>query len=222
MVTATPVRPGPLDADVALWLVDLAADDDALTAAEARLTPVEVARAHRGTPAVHRRRVLLRAALRSALGSELGIPPGQVPIGTSPAGRPHLAVRGSLLDVSCSASGAVGVVAVGRGRRVGVDVELVAPWSSDVLDEGWLSPGERRALTGLPVTARPLAVTRCWTQKEAVLKATGTGLRADPATVVTPVGRATGAVAGWEIRDVQVPDGWVASLAVTPEEETPR
>jgi len=125
------------------------------------------------------------------------------------------------LDASCSASGPLGVVAVGRGHRVGVDVERVAPWTPDVLDEGWLDGSERLALTRLPVGARPLAVTRAWTQKEAVLKARGTGLQDDPAATVTVVGQAEGLVAGWTVRDVPVPDGWVASLAVARNEETP-
>jgi 4'-phosphopantetheinyl transferase len=93
-------------------------------------------------------------------------------------------------------------------------VEQVAPWSPDVLDERWLSRTEQLALTGLRPEDRPVAVTRAWTQKEAVLKARGTGLRDDPAAAVTVIGRPEGTVAGWEISDVPVPEGWVASLAV--------
>jgi 4'-phosphopantetheinyl transferase len=204
-------------------LVDLAVGNDALARAESSLTPAEVARARRGTPAVHRRRVLLRAALRSALGAELGMDPARVPLGATPAGRPYLAVvaGGASLDVSCSASGDLGVVAVGRGRRIGVDVENVAPWSPDVLDEGWLCASERHTLTRLPTADRAVAITRCWTQKEAVLKARGVGLREDPVGTVTAVGRMDGNVAGWQIRDVPVPHGWVASLAFALEKEIP-
>jgi 4'-phosphopantetheinyl transferase len=204
-------------------LVDLAVGDGPLARAESWLTPAELARARRGTPAVHRRRVLLRAALRSALGAELGMEPRRVPLGTTPAGRPYLAAvtDGASLDVSCSASGDLGVVAVSRGRRIGVDVEVVAPWSPDVLDEGWLCDSERHTLSRLTAADRAVAVTRCWTQKEAVLKARGTGLREDPAAIVTVVGHTDGDVAGWHIRDVRVPHGWVASLAAAPEKEIP-
>ncbi|SNS73127.1 4'-phosphopantetheinyl transferase superfamily protein [Geodermatophilus pulveris] len=201
-------------------LVDLAAGGDALARAAAVLDPAELARARRGRPAVHRRRVLLRAALRAALADELGVAPGAVPLHADPSGRPRVGVPG--LDASCSASGALGVVAVGRRCRVGVDVQAVAPWTDDVLDEGWLARAEQEALTRLPAGARPLAATRAWTQKEAVLKARGTGLRADPSATVTVVGRAEGVVAGWTVRDVPVPDGWVASLAVARDEETRR
>jgi 4'-phosphopantetheinyl transferase len=199
-----------------ITLVDLT-DDAALPSAEAWLTPDERARARRGTPAVHRRRVLLRSALRAALGAELGLAPDRVPLAVTPLGRPVVAAPGDL-DVSCSASDGLGVVAVGRGR-IGIDVETVAPWSAGVLDEGWLDAGEQRALTRLPDGDRALAATRCWTQKEAVLKARGTGLRGDLAATVTVVGRTDGAVAGWHVHDVPVPHGWVASLAVAPQDK---
>jgi 4'-phosphopantetheinyl transferase len=206
--------------DVAVRLVDLA-DDAAVAAAEACLTPVEVARSRRGTPVVHRRRVLLRAALRAALAEHLRLDPRDVPLATTPAGRPHLALEGTRLDASCSASGGLGLVAVGLRCRVGIDVEAVTAWSDDVLGEGWLAPAEQRALAALAPADRPVPAARAWTQKEAVLKARGTGLRDDPAAVVTAVGRPDGAVAGWEVRDVPVPEGWVASLATGPEEELP-
>jgi len=202
---------------VAVHTVDLTAGDEAVARAEPLLTADELARARRGTPEVYRRRVLLRAALRSALGTELGLPPRAAPLWTSPAGRPCPGVPG--LDANCSAAGALGLVVVGRGRRVGVDVEQVAPWSPDVLDEGWLSPDERRALTGLPLAGRAEAVTRAWTRKEAVLKARGTGLLDDPSTVVTRMGRPQGLLSGWAVDDLPVPPGWVASLAVGPSEE---
>lgn len=207
-------------ADVAVRLVDLGADDEATARAASVLTPAELARARRGAPAVHRRRVLVRAALRVALAAELGEAPGAVPLRTAPSGRPVVGVSG--LHVSCSASGVLGLVAVGRDCRIGVDLEQVTPWTPDVLGEGWLSPVEQRALARLPATARAVATTRAWTQKEAVLKARGTGLLEDPRTVVPPIGQQAGTVAGWSVRDVPVPDGWVASLAVAANEETPR
>jgi 4'-phosphopantetheinyl transferase len=163
--------------------------------------------------------VLLRAALRTALSAALRIDPACVPLAATAAGRPFVAMEGRSLDVSCSASAGIGVVVVARGHRVGVDIQQVAPWSAGVLDEGWLAVNERQALATLPLEARPEATTRAWTQKEAVLKARGTGLLDDPAAVVTPVGRPTGVIAGWTVESLHVPAGWVASLAVGPLEE---
>ncbi len=212
-----PARP----ADVAVTLVDLAADDDGLARAESVLSPAELARARRGTPAVHRRRVLLRAALRTALAAELGTGPGEVPLTAGALGRPQLPA-GTGLDAGCSAAGALGLVAVGRGCRLGVDVEPVAPWTAAVLDEGWLAPVEQQQLATLPARDRALAATRAWTRKEAVLKGRGAGVRGGLAATVTGVGHAPVTVGGWSVRDVPVPDGWVASLATALDEETPR
>lgn len=214
----SPTVASPVDG-VDIRLVDLALDDRAVARAETSLTRTEITRARRGTPPVHRRRVLLRAALRSALGAELGMEPAGVPLRVAPTGRPF--VDGVAVDVSCSASGLLGVVALSRGRRIGVDVEAVSPWSPEALEEGWLSPGERQALIELSLSGRAEAATRSWTQKEAVLKARGTGLRADPAGTVTTIGRPDTVVAGWEIRDVPVPQGWIASIAVAPRQGVP-
>jgi 4'-phosphopantetheinyl transferase len=198
-------------------VVDLLADGAVVLRAEAVLSPAELDRARRGVPAVHRRRVLLRAALRSALADELGTDAASVSLTTTPAGRPYVPGADGV-DVSCSASGDVGVV-VGR---VGVDVQQIEPWRPDVLDEGWLTGAEQAALADLPDEARPAALTRAWTQKEAVLKARGTGLTEPPAEPETVIGRPAGRIDGWQVSDVPVPRGWVASLALDagPDEET--
>jgi 4'-phosphopantetheinyl transferase len=216
-----PARPPARPVGVVLTLVDLVAGDDELQRAETLLSPAELVRARRGTPDVHRRRVLLRAALRAALAAELGTGPAEVPLTTGALGRPQLP-EDTGLDAGCSAAGALGLVAVGRGCRLGVDVEPVAPWTPAVLEEGWLAPAEQQELAALPPRDRPLAATRAWTRKEAVLKGRGAGLHGGLAATVTGVGHAPVTVAGWSVRDVPVPDGWVASLATAPDEETPR
>jgi 4'-phosphopantetheinyl transferase len=204
--------------DLHVRLVDLTDRADAVARAETLLTAAEVARARRGTPDVHRRRVLLRAAARAALGAVLGIDPREVPLATSPAGRPYLPGWPDV-DVNCSASAGLGLVAIAQDQRVGVDLERVVPWSPSVLDEGWLAGEERTAMESLPLAARAEASARAWTRKEAVLKARGTGLLDDPSAVVTPVGRPAGVLEGWALCDLPVPRGWLASLAVGPREE---
>jgi 4'-phosphopantetheinyl transferase len=215
---ARPRAPRPHPVGVAVRLVDLTVGAADVARAAADLTAAELARAHRGTAVVRRRRILLRSALRRALAAELDVLPARVPIATTAAGRPHVAGRPDL-DANCSASAGLGLVVVARGRRVGIDVERLAPWSADVLDEGWLAESEREELQRLDPGARGGAATRCWTRKEAVLKARGRGLLDDPASVVTGVARPAATVPGWALHDVGVPRGWVASLAVGPVHE---
>lgn len=198
-----------------VWRLDLADPAWDVAGAAELLSPTEQGRGHRGTPEVRRRRVLLRAGLRVVLGSAWGVPPVDLPL-VERDGRPVLpALAGRpRLRVSCSASGHVGLIAVAEATAVGIDVQrhddgdaLAAP------AEGWLSAAEQAALARLPRAERLLAVTRCWTHKEAVLKGLGTGLRRDPATVETPVG-AAGRIGPWAVAAVPVPDGYVATLAL--------
>jgi 4'-phosphopantetheinyl transferase len=202
--------------------VDLAVPTDVVAAAVRCLSPSERVRAERGTPPVFRRRVLVRAALRAELGEILGTSPGEVPL-VERDGRPELAPGQTVgdLDANCSASADLGLVAVACGARVGVDIERLAdpaPARAEdpldaAVDEGWLAPGEVSAIRMLSPGEREVALSRCWTQKEAVLKGDGVGLRIPPSTVVTPV-RSHGRSGQWKLLAVDVPDGYVASLAL--------
>lgn len=104
------------------------------------------------------------------------------------------------LHVSTASSGGLSVVAV-ADVLVGVDVERADATRFEGFDEVVLAPGE--------VAATPHERAVLWTRKEAVLKATGEGLRTDPRTVdvTTPSDR-------WRFHDVEVPEGWVAVAAV--------
>jgi hypothetical protein len=90
------------------------------------------------------------------------------------------------LYVSVAHGGAWVVVAVTALAPVGVDVEPVArDLDVDGLAAQVLAPAERDVLDGLAAAeARRRALLTWWTRKEAVLKATGDGLRIDPRDVV--------------------------------------
>ncbi len=201
--------------------VDLVVPPAEVAAARRLLSPAELCYADRGSPSVRDRRVLLRAALRSLAGHVLDLSPAAVPL-AAPPGRPRLLLP--TVDLSCSASAGVGVVAVAYGVRVGVDVERVAGATlAEVAEEAWLAPVELAALAALPVLQQAEALTRCWTQKEAVLKGLGVGLHGDPRTVLTPVPhRGHGSISDWQLTPVAVPAGWVASLAVRPAAAVPQ
>ncbi|WP_308123275.1 4'-phosphopantetheinyl transferase family protein [Modestobacter marinus] len=195
-----------------VWRVDLADPAWDVERESRLLAPAERARADLGVPAVRTRRVLVRSALRRVLGGVLDLPAGRVPL-ESVDGRPVVAGAADL-HVSCSASGDVGLVAVSAGVPVGVDVQRHDPGEAcRAFAEDWLSTEERTALAALPAGERLVAVTRCWTQKEAVLKGIGVGLRRPPGSVDTPV-RASGRVGDWVLAPVAVPRGCVASVAV--------
>ncbi len=199
-----------------LWIrrLDLGRPDWDLQAAASLLTAEELRRAAAGDPAVRRRRVLMRAALRILLGDVLGLDPGAVPLARA-GGKPELLddAGRAFPGVSTSTSGTVGLVAVARRHRIGIDVERVAETDlGAVTDERWLSAAEQAGIALLPAGRRPAAITRAWVQKEAVLKGEGVGLAADPARVVTPLAD-HGRIGRWDIAPVVAPEGYVAGLA---------
>jgi len=199
-----------------VWIrrIDLGDVRAATSAMASHLSEDERRRADRGVPAVRQRRILLRAGLRQFLGELLDLQPHRVPL-VEDDGRPHLPTTRQDLHLSCSASGRVGLVAVSPGWAVGVDVELHRDdGARAALDEGWLDPAEERRLLQLAPSGRSQAVTRCWTQKEAVLKGLGLGLHRHPRTVRTPVAP-SGRCEGWWLEPVAVAHGHVATVAVS-------
>ncbi len=75
--------------------------------------------------------------------------------------------------------------AVGRGRDVGVDVQVPAPVGDRLLRLCCL-PGDADALAALPEDARRLGFARVFAVQEACVKALGEGLSGRPWTVPVP------------------------------------
>ncbi len=186
-----------------------------------RTAHADPAGAGRGTPA--ERRAVVRTALRELLGETLGMDPADVPLADRP-GRPALdgSVDWHELDMGCSTSGDVGLVAVVRGGRLGIDVQRIVEEDVETAHaEGWLAECERDRIAALPRRMQAAAVARAWAQKEAVLKGRGVGLRADLAATVTSPGE-SGHVAEWTLAPVPVPAGYVACVAYRPLERPAR
>lgn len=124
------------------------------------------------------------ALVRTVLGTLLDVAPGAVRLDRTcpdcdrPHGRPAPRHAGDL-DCSVSHSGDRVAVAVTRGARIGVDVERVLPVPGlDRLVTQVLAPTELAAWGRCPAPLRDFYTY--WTRKEAVLKATGWGLRVAP------------------------------------------
>lgn len=122
------------------------------------------------------------ALLRVAAAHHLGAAPGEIVIERrcSSCDRPHGKPRisGTDLEVSLSHTSRYVVCAVTRHHPVGIDVEDGAALiDDDLLAENILAPPELSAYRLLPAGRRRAALLTWWTRKEAVLKATGDGLR---------------------------------------------
>jgi 4'-phosphopantetheinyl transferase len=105
------------------------------------------------------------------------------------------------MELSLSHSGRWAVVAVGRGAPVGVDVErLAGPFDPARLAARVLSAAELASYRGLAATRQRRAFVTYWTRKEAVLKATGEGLRVPPAALTVSPPRARPRLLDWSGR----------------------
>jgi len=121
-----------------------------------------------------------RGMLRTLLGSYLGVGPELVSFQTSELGKPSLSgerAQSSLHFNLSHTAGAV-VVAVCLDREIGADVERVRQdFDVDDIAGKFFSPSEQKALRSFaPGQSRVDAFFRCWTRKEAWLKARGSGL----------------------------------------------
>ncbi|MDH2424466.1 4'-phosphopantetheinyl transferase superfamily protein [Sphaerisporangium sp. TRM90804] len=137
-----------------------------------------------------RRRFLTGAwLLRTTAAGHLGIAPEKVvvdrrcPDCDKYHGKPVVVNARTPLHVSVSHSADRVVVALTEAGPVGVDVERIPTAPVEELVRIGLAAEEREIVLGLPEELRHAAFTHYWGCKEAVLKATGHGLRVPPAKV---------------------------------------
>ena len=119
-----------------------------------------------------------RALARIAIGRLLDRSPESLRFSYNDFGKPHLSddlnKRG--LQFNVSHSGQVVLVALTTNRRVGVDVERVrSDLNIDGIAGRFFSSREQAYLAALPLDLRYDAFFRCWSQKEAFIKARGEG-----------------------------------------------
>lgn len=170
-----PPEPGPglEQGEVHVWAVPLSG---AVEAYEGLLSAEEIDRVERFRFADHRRRYTIsRGALRIILAGYSGASPEALRFGVGRRGKPHLEGRDDL-QFNLSHSGHLAMVAVGT-RPVGIDLEKVRSLEScrDIARRHF-SESEFADLEGLAEDERLMGFYRCWTRKEAYIKALGEGL----------------------------------------------
>ncbi len=165
---------------VHLWPFSLASTS-ATSAKEAKLLSADEAkRAARFHFARDRRGFIAgRAALRRILAHYLETDPAALRFSYGPAGKPKLCGPqvGKELNFNLSHSVGWGLLAVTRGREIGVDLELIrADDDLAAVARRFFAPAETADLAGFAPPLHEQAFCACWTRKEALLKAFGAGL----------------------------------------------
>ncbi|HEV2395658.1 MAG TPA: 4'-phosphopantetheinyl transferase superfamily protein [Candidatus Sulfotelmatobacter sp.] len=164
--------------EVHVWEFPLRISGSALAALEKCLSKDEQVRMRR----FHAQRDGQRFAaahgmLRSILAAYTGCPRSQLEFITSEFGKPRLAGSNSALRFNLSHSRERALLGVRRDREIGVDIEAIKQdVECEKLAKRFFSDREQETLLQMNGEAQIRAFFRCWTCKEAFLKAQAVGL----------------------------------------------
>ena len=220
---AAPAELPALERTVHVWAVPL---DDArvdLDGGRELLSPDERERAARFHFEQHRRRYLIaHIALHWILSRYLQIDPAQLSFELGSNGKPKLtaALASNGVEFNLSHSNEMALLAVNRIGEVGVDIEYVKPdFKFEEIAERFFTAREATALRELPSELQRQAFFKCWTCKEAFLKAKGTGLSGKLDEVEITLGAADQVqiradVPGWSLAELNSIDAYQAALVV--------
>jgi 4'-phosphopantetheinyl transferase len=165
-----------------------------------------------------RRYAVAHAALRSILAGYLRVHPLNLRFSFGPTGKPRLASDDLAFNLSHSHE--MALIAVTQTGEIGIDIEWVDPdFAFEDVAQRFFTSREVRALTSLPGHLQRQAFYKCWTSKEAYLKAKGTGLSGelDEVKIVTGPDGAVyvyGTVPEWTLVGLNSITGYEAALVV--------
>jgi 4'-phosphopantetheinyl transferase len=186
-----------------IWL-DLDRSSQVVDELGALLNPDERARVARLATPLERSRATVRLGRRrEVLGEVFALAPEKVVTRYLANGQPHaISPLGDTLEISASHRDDLGLIALARESKVGVDVEATFELPDPDQFAQWVTAAEElREINELTLAERPAACLRLWTRKEAYLKATGEGI-------------------GGGLRHVRVPldtDAWAESFRPVPD-----
>ena len=176
----------------------------------------------------HRRFIAARGQLRMILGRYTGVDPKALTFSYGPRGKPILSHprRTPTLSFNLSHSGEMALAAVTHERAVGVDLEeMRVLQDAEAIADRFFSPRESSVLRALPEKERLEGFYRCWTCKEAYVKATGDGLARPTESFDVAFGRGEAAqllsverepdeAARWSMAALAPAPGYVGAIAV--------
>ncbi|HEU4591742.1 MAG TPA: 4'-phosphopantetheinyl transferase superfamily protein [Steroidobacteraceae bacterium] len=129
-----------------------------------------------------RRHAVAHLALRWLLAPVLRSQPAALRFALGRHDKPHLdSDRDVVFNLSHSCD--VALVGIATGPQIGVDIEILRPLEQrEDLARRHYTAGERREIDDAREEHRTEAFLRCWTRKEACIKAVGSGLSVEPAS----------------------------------------
>jgi len=173
-----------------------------------------------------RRFTIARGIVRSILGAYVPLPARDIRFLCAHHGKPAIANAATDLRFNVSHSRDMALLGVAHGREIGVDIEAIRPEvETDKLAERFFSVQERDTIRSLPPERRVAAFFRCWTSKEAFLKAQGVGLsrslgsfdvEVDPEKPACLLATRPDALeaGAWRLHEIPTDSGYAAAAAV--------
>jgi 4'-phosphopantetheinyl transferase len=169
-----------------------------------------------------RRYIVAHGALRLLLSQYANVFANDLNFFTNANGKPFLVAAPVVANIqfNLSHSHEVALIAVTQGREVGVDVERVKEdFAFGEVAGRFFTAREVAALNALPSELQRKTFYKCWTSKEAFLKAKGTGLSGQLDEVEISFTaekgvRVSATVANWTLVGLNPPDGYEGALVV--------
>ena len=222
--TVPPPSPSLESGTVHVWRIALDQPDESLKRFRRTLEPDELNRAGRFHFEKHRRHfIVARGFLRSVVARYLETQPEALRFSYGAYGKPELTSE-HVLRFNLSHSHEVALLAVTLDAELGVDVEHIrADFASEDVARRFFSRAEVEVFNALPKEEQVAAFFRCWTRKEAYIKAIGKGLSqaldAFDVTLAPDVQPALlraedDDVSRWWLSNVDVGEGYAGALAV--------
>jgi 4'-phosphopantetheinyl transferase len=151
--------------------------------------------------------IAARGALRILLSGYMGIPAADIEFSYSENGKPH--VQDSDINFSVSHSGEWVVLAIGKNRNVGVDVEMIRR-GMDVMAiaSRYFTPEECSLIEN--ASDMHAVFFRLWARKEAYVKAAGSALFRELSSFSVPNG--DGEKDGWHFRSLEAGSRYAAAV----------
>lgn len=219
-----PTSPSLTTGTVHVWRISLNQDDEKLERFRKTLEPDEIYRAGRFHFERDRRHfIVARGFLRSVVARYLDAQPEALRFSYGAYGKPALASE-HVLHFNLSHSHEVALLAVALDAELGVDVEHVrADFASEDIARRFFSHAEVEAFNSLPKEEQVAAFFRCWTRKEAYIKAIGKGMSQalDEFDVTLTPGLGAALLRAkdddasrWLLRDIDAGEGYAGALAV--------
>lgn len=161
------------DTRIDLWQFSL---EHEVSGADQILNAEERARANRFYFSHHKRRfAAARATMRIILARYLNTAPERLEFVYGTHGKPEV-LNSQKLQFNMSHSGDLGLLAVGKGFPMGVDIEHFSARPYEGIANNLFSEQEFLEFSKVPAALKPAVFFHIWSQKEAFIKACGLGL----------------------------------------------